>query len=294
MVTNWVYSASKSDVLFVWVGSIIASPIRRKTPIILDYTTPLSLETKWLGMNKLSFIFRISEEYLCRSADLILASNEMLAHRAKCFGGKHIIEISNYPPQTFKPSISPTEFKQEKRLPEDKKIGLVTLSDRLNEIYGIDLLFESWKIVERNHPTACLVIVGPSHSSEYNAFSLKHYAKRKFGIKNLLVTGWTSYEELPNWINIADVCIAPRTPGFPTRWYNHKDSTKISEYAAMKKPIVATGYSPSKQYLLTLQTSSAFSEGILRGLAGKVPDAIPHYWSENIPTLLNAVKEILN
>jgi hypothetical protein len=89
-----------------------------------------------------------------------------------------------------------------------------------------------------------------------------------------------------NWINGADLCVAPRTPGFSAAFYNDKDSTKISEYAAFKKPIVATCYSPSEQYLLVSPNPVEFAEGILKGIEGKINPSKPHFWEENELKLL--------
>jgi len=87
------------------------------------------------------------------------------------------------------------------------------------------------------------------------------------------------------------VCLAPRTPGFPKRFYDDKDSTKISEYAALEKPIVAAGYAPSSQYLLVDQTPRAFAEGIMKGLDGKITPPKPHHWEENEPWMLTWLED---
>ena len=95
-------------------------------------------------------------------------------------------------------------------------------SGRLTEIYGINLLFEAWKIVVKEIKEGLLIIVGGNE-----------YIRRKYmKYPNVLFIGKKPNTELPDWINISDVCVAPRTPGFPHTFYNDKDSNKISEYAA--------------------------------------------------------------
>ena len=109
-------------------------------------------------------------------------------------------------------------------------------------------------------------------------------------MKRILLPGRGSGKDVANWINCADLCVAPRTPGFSSLFYNYKDSTKISEYAAFKKPILATCYAPSKQYLLVDPKPSAFAEGILKGIDGRIALSHPHFWEENELRLIKSLE----
>lgn len=265
-----------------------------KKTIIIDYATPFSVEVKWLGYKKLSDFILAWERKILKQAQIIFVPNELMFKRVMKFRTKNnnVFLIPNYPPDSFVPKINASEFKKIIGIDKNTKIALFSGSGRLREIYGLDLLLKSWKIVESKLSNVLLIIVGPRNDSEIKKEEIIKLAHKKYGIKNILVTGWIPYTELPNWINIADICLAPRTPGFPKEWYNDKDSTKISEYAALGKPIVACGYMPSSQYFLTEQTPEAFAEGILLGFNKGIKSAIPHFWSENIKVIKRALEGI--
>ena len=97
-------------------------------------------------------------------------------------------------------------------------------------------------------------------------------------------------KNVANWINCADLCVAPSTSGFSDYFYNFKDSTKISEYAALKKPIVATCYAPSRQYLSVEASPITFAEGIMNGLDGKVGPSEAHFWDKMNLSCCNRLK----
>jgi len=138
-------------------------------------------------------------------------------------------------------------------------------------------------------PDARLFIVGPYHDLNLHSSDIG----RLHNLGAHLV-GRVPHDEISQWISAADVCLSQRTPGFPTRYYNHQDSLKISEYAALRKPIVAAGYAPSSQYLSSKQNPDAYSRTILQALNGDAPIPVPMFWEENIPVLDEAYDTLMN
>ncbi len=193
--------------------------------------------------------------------------------------------MPNYPNKSFKATVDAQQWKISRKINVDAKIALFTGGVRLREIYGLDMLIDSWKMIEQSEENVLLVILGDDSIE---------YIKEKIRIENLkhvILPGKVSNSELANWINCADVCIAPRTPGFPVSFYNDKDSTKISEYAALQKPIVATGYEFSDQYFLTNQNFKEFGEGIMKGFDGQIKRSKPHFWEENELEFLRTLED---
>lgn len=260
---------------------------------VVDYRTPLSKELERLGHNTLGKFAYIKEKMLNEKAIVVITPNELIEKYCREMGARKTVIIPNYPTSSFKPTMSKELFRKYAGIPDNLKVALFTAGWRLEKIYGLKLLLNAWRIVEKSLENVLLVIVGPRSNAEMSPLDITNYAK-DLGIKNIRVTGWIDNEMLPNWINIADVCLAPRTPGFPSEWYNDKDSTKISEYAALRKPIVAAGYSPSSQYLLVDRTPEAFAEGIMKAFEGKVKPAEPHYWEENEEKIFKAVECLWN
>jgi len=258
---------------------------------VLDYATPLSLELAWLGHRSLSKFVEIQEKFLLRNARAVTVPNELFEKRAYDFGASNVTVIPNYPSIKFNPTLDGLTFRKQMGLSETSRVAIFTAAGRLEEIYGLRLLLESWKIVEERCNNALLIIAGPRNDSEISKSDILQRAKT-LNIRNLCVTGYLHNSALPDWINIADVCLAPRTKGFPIEYYDDKDSTKISEYAALKKPIVATGYSFSNQYMLVGQSPEDFAEGILKAFAGTCKFSEPNFWENNEGLLFKTVDQL--
>lgn len=260
------------------------TPLEKR--IILMFKTPLHVEMQWLRYPKIVVNYmKFAQDMLIRKAQLVIVNNELMHRYCKKIGARKVIICPNYPMGKFKPTLSRKAWIAINGLAKNARIALFVGGGRMLEIYGLELLLRAWSFVEKEMSDAHLVIIGPAP-----IFWIKQFAEKR-KTKNVSVVGPVPYDYLPNWINIADVCLSPRTPGFPTEFYNDKDSTKINEYAALSKPIVVCGYSPSPRYFLADQTPQDFAEGILRAFAGKVETATPHYWEENEPSIFEAINE---
>lgn len=185
------------------------------------------------------------------------------------------------------PKMKPTVWRNNQEIRPETMVAVFIGGGHMREIYGLDLLLESWRRVEAAQPDSLLLIIGPLPNDSDSQI-------RKLNLNHVKPLGVVPYAEVPEWIHIADCCSAPRTPGFPSMFYNDKDSTKISEYAALRKPIVATGYSPSNQYLLTEQNPAAFAEGILRCFDKLVSAATPHFWEDLEDNFLGIAQDALS
>jgi glycosyltransferase involved in cell wall biosynthesis len=278
----------KTGLTFMEITAMVPIPYIFER-IVLDYPTPLTVEVFYLQRCEwLRSLVGLSERYLVESAQSVVVPNEMMGEHCKRLGARRIFVVPNYPSKSFGPTVESNRWRKTHGFSERSKIALFTAGWRLREIYGLDLLLKSWKQVEESSEGSYLVIVGPRPNGDTSVEQLREEIS---GLKlhRVVLTGWQNATGLANWVNSADVCLAPRTPGFPTRWYNDQDSTKIAEYAALMKPIVAAGYARSTRYLLTDQDSESFSEGILKAFEGKVEPAQPHFWEENQKTLFDAI-----
>ena len=264
------------------VNALMCATLRQRKNLAVDFRTPFSYELKWLGHSIMSSVARLMENTL-GNVGLITAANELMAKYCIEKGATNVEVIPNYPSRDFKPSIEIEKWKALNGLSLNDIVVLFSGGVRIKEIYGLDLLLESWKLVEDSVDAPTLVILGDE------CVDYMRKKARSLMIKRLLLPGRVCVKDVANWINSADLCLAPRTPGFSDAFYNDKDSTKISEYATLLKPIVATCYAPSDQYLLVKPNPFDLSEGILRGLEGKIAPSKAHYWDDNEPKLLQAI-----
>lgn len=282
-----------ADLMFMEITAMVPFPYLFKT-LVLDYSTPLAAEISYLqGYEWFRRIMERPEKALVRHARIVIASNIMMAEYCNQLGARKTVLLPNFPDKSFQPTFDRDTWRKNHAIPLESKVALFTAGWRLKEIYGLDLLLESWKAIEKSHEDSYLVIVGPRPQGDMSIDDLR-MEMRRFQLENVILAGWQDKAGLANWINSVDVCLAPRTPGFPRKWYNDQDSTKISEYAALSKPIVATGYSSSSQYTLVDQNPEAFSEGILKGLEDKVRAAEPHFWEDNEEEIWRVITQVVS
>jgi glycosyltransferase involved in cell wall biosynthesis len=268
------------------IVDVVASPaafFRKKRSLVIDFRTPFPVELAWLGHRTLASLARALEKTI-RKRELVFAANERMALLCKQLGAAYVHVLPNYPTKSFEPDTEPNMWKLRNELAPNSQVVLFTGGVRLREIYGLDLLLESWKIVENLRPSPVLVILG-DREVDYIRTRM-----RLMGLHKILLPGRVALSDVANWIHCAEVCLAPRSPGFPEQLYDDKDSTKISEYASLKKPIVATRYGPSDQYELVAPDPDHFAEGIIKGLDGRIGRPKPHYWEENEPTMLKLLQ----
>jgi len=261
------------------INALSSSRLNLRKDAVVDFRTPFPYELKWLGHDLLSSFARSTEQTL-KDVGLVIAANELMSKYCTMIGAKKVVTIPNYPTKDFMSAVDAAKWRSLHRLSPTETIVLFTGGVRVKEIYGVDMLLESWKLVEKSNASCILVILGDD-SIDYIKSKV-----RSLKLNRVLLPGRIGGGGVASWINCADVCVAPRTPGFPDAFYNDKDSTKISEYAAFQKPIVATCYSASDQYLLADPKPTAFAEGILRGIDGKIRPSKRHFWEENEPLLL--------
>jgi len=108
----------------------------------------------------------------------------------------------------------------------------------------IDVLEE---IKKRVHYKVKLLMVGKGTFSEDDEF-LKEYAINKGLLRDVYFTGFVSRDRLYAYMNLADVCLSPF---YPTFILLSTSPTKLIEYMAVKKPVVANVEHPEQRQVLT-------------------------------------------
>jgi glycosyltransferase involved in cell wall biosynthesis len=127
---------------------------------------------------------------------------------------------------------------------------------------GLDLLFAAMRTVTAVRPDARLVLAGgePAQVEQARAEA------RRAGVGNVTIfAGRRSPEEIPRFLDAADVLVSPRSSGTNT-------PLKIYQYLRSGRPIVATRLLTHTQVLddevavLTDAAPAAFGEGILAAI----------------------------
>jgi glycosyltransferase involved in cell wall biosynthesis len=139
---------------------------------------------------------------------------------------------------------------------------LVLYTGTFEAYQGLDLLFEAFRHVVWRRPDARLVLVGGQPDQVARARPQIASA----GVDGMVVlVGQRPSEEIPGYLEAADVLVSPRSTGWNT-------PLKIYQYLRSGKPIVATRLLTHTQVLddevavLTEATPEAFAGGILTAI----------------------------
>lgn len=272
------YFAVLLQILFVradvfWVANcpdILVLPlVLRKKRYILEYRSPWSIEVEnEFGRGPWVSLSAIIENIALKNASVITLTTSRLMVKVKRFG-KSVFVIPNYPLKSFKATVSREEFRKQQGIDNEKVILFVS---KLSHVEGADLMFDFVaKVLEKTDAVFWIVGDGPLYPS------LEKFEKKFPGRVKLF--GWQPHEKIPNFINAADVCIAPRHKFKYSQFYNEEGLHKISEYMFFRKPIVACGIAKSQEYLLVREDEMA--EGIIKALKGMVPPSGQRNWEDH-------------
>jgi glycosyltransferase involved in cell wall biosynthesis len=149
-------------------------------------------------------------------------------------------------------------------LPADAPVVLYT--GTFEAYQGLDLLFDAARHVIGRRPDAKFVLAGGRPAQ----IAIAREQAQKAGIAGATIfAGQRPAEEVPLFLDAADVLVSPRSTGTNT-------PLKIYQYLRSGRPIVATRLLTHTQVLddnvsiLTAPTAEAFAEGILSALADPV------------------------
>lgn len=259
-----------------WVANspdiFVAPLILKKSNYILDYRSPWSLEVELeFGKGMLSRLAKLLTSIAIHKAKFVTVPSSTLKKDVQRYE-KKVYVIPNYPlKEDFKPTTSRTKFRKQNSVADNEKVILFT--GRLAQVEGVDILARIVEELENRREDLVFWIVGDGVLTP-----LVQDLARKFP-RNVKFFGWQQYKEIPNFVNAADVCIVPRHETPFSSYYNEEGVQKIAEYMFFRKPIVASGIAPSKEYLLV--EVQDITNGVLSALDGKAPKPTPRTWEDD-------------
>jgi glycosyltransferase involved in cell wall biosynthesis len=244
----------------------------KRCDVVYDYRSNYSDKLR-LSYPSLAGTAARLEEMLAKRANLVLTVNDILAIRFGKRVGKSVVVVPNYPTREFRPTREPEAVRTAHGFSGE---SLVLFVGNLTDTYDFDLVLAS----ARRLTSMEFWIVGSGK---------KEPQLRARSPGNVKFMGKVPHSEVPDVIAAADVCLAPIRAYQADIVHNDQDVWKITEYAALGKPIVATNLAPSAQYELVKGDVDAFSEAIKKACSGMVRPAQPRFWEDvSEPTLLEA------
>jgi glycosyltransferase involved in cell wall biosynthesis len=206
--------------------------------------------------------FRALERLMVSRSDAVIVICRHLETVAREIApGAHVVLIENAPGSgdtTATPAFG--SARAAAGVPAGAPVVLYT--GTFEAYQGLDLLFAAMKLVLAECPDARLLMVG-GHADQV-ARARREADEQGIGASTVFV-GERPAEEIPAYLDAADVLVSPRSRGKNT-------PLKIYQYLRSGRPIVATNLLTHTQVLdatvaeLTEPTAEAFGAGILRVL----------------------------
>jgi glycosyltransferase involved in cell wall biosynthesis len=224
-------------------------------PLVLEINDPLR-ESITTSFSRLRFYALALERSLIRRAHLVVVGSEALRQYYVARGVAPEKLVVLYPaadPDAFRPDTQGEGVRKRLGLEDRIVVGFV---GSMRAWHRLDLFREAAERVGREDPRVAVLIVGGTERSDSAAAGGP-------GGPRVVVTGQVSPEEVPHYLAAMDICaIANAT------WYG--SPTKLFEYGAMAKPVVAARFAPIEEIVQDGKTGALFAPGDVDDFAARI------------------------
>jgi len=200
--------------------------ITSRLPLVVELNSPAGIETGKIWGQQSVWIYDFHEKACLRHADGIIVVSSPLAKIVQLTGipaEKILINPNGVDLDLF--SYSATERTSIRaQLGISEQSYVIGFSGSLKPWHGIDNLMKSYRVVEKQIPDSCLLIIGGADGKERESTG------------KIIFTGKVSYQEMPKYLSACDVCVAP----YPKLEPFYFSPIKVIEYMAMRIPVVAS------------------------------------------------------
>ena len=208
------------------------------------------------------------EKWVYRHVDKILTLSPKLSDYVIRMGAdRNKVELLPFgvDMSKFNPHVEAEELRGKLGIAEDDKV--IVYVGTLFEFSGLDLYLKQFPAVLKEFPKAKLVIVG-------GGALLEKLKELVVGLKitgNVILTGFQPFDMMPQYINLADVCINPFIVNMVTR---DIIPGKVIQYLACAKPVLATplpgmvSLLPSSERGVVYSSINEFVENTIKLLRG--------------------------
>lgn len=250
--------------------ALLALHIKRKynIPFVFQYSFPKEVYREYRS-NKQRFYFGKFENhitnYILRRADLIFPISKWMEEEL-VKGGIPESKMMPLPlgvnPELFSIKKDGSNIREKYNLDDARVILYIGAMDKLRHL---DILIHAFSKVREHKDNVKLLMVGEGDDK----INLEKLAST-FGIQNdVIFTGQVSYFDVPYFIAAANVCLCPVPP---LSIYKVSSPTKMFEYMAMGKPVVANEEIPEQKEVIEESGGGvlvkfgyeSFAEGIIK------------------------------
>ena len=222
--------------LDLYLFSAILTARHNRLPIIIEADSPPVYEAVTFQKRywRLAFIPNWLERWVLRNADYIITQSSELQRYLKDRHGldpRRMAMVTNGADVTkFTVLNGQTLFRERFESNEGPVLGFI---GSLSVWHGVEQLIEIMRRVLTINPRVCFLICG---SGGRGKAALETFVMENRLEKNVLLTGYVPYEDIPRAVQAMDIVLAPY-PQMPFFYYS---PVKLFEYMAAGKPVVTT------------------------------------------------------
>jgi glycosyltransferase involved in cell wall biosynthesis len=230
------------------LGEGLVAGILTGRPVLCDVRNPWSIQwkdfrqsfaLKTIVGHNIRRIRYSMEERLIHRADRIVAYSRGIKRWLVADRGLEEDKITVIPPHVdtamFHPNLDPTRVRNKYGLGSSPVLMYVGV---FNHSRGMDVLVEALQRTRSEMGDVKLMLIGPQHRSIAPYIRDLRERIHALGLDDdVLFTGYVPFQEVPEYITAADVCVVPHRRNFT---YEISPPVKILEYMASQKPIVTT------------------------------------------------------
>ena len=231
-------------------GALLALHIRRRhnIPFVFQYAFSKGIYNVHLPEKRYSYYFGKFESYITkhilRKANLIFPISKWMKEELVNEG---ITEWKMMPlpmgvnPELFSSNTKGVNIRKDYNLNDAKVILYIGALAKFREL---DIMILAFSKVKKQEDNVKLLIVG-KREDRGNLEELA--SKLEIGEDVIIFTGQVPYFDVPYYIAAADVCLCPVPP---SSIYKVSSPTKMFEYMAMGKPVVANEEIPEQKKVI--------------------------------------------
>ena len=244
---------------------VLSSRIFR-IPSVLEINSPLSEEV--YSRTPIYYLTQLNNKIQTSLASVILTQTPILKSILEIHTKKAIEVVPNAADPILFNSKNGSDVIKKYNL---RKKKIITYVGAFTPWHGVDDLILAFKEIKNNIPDSSLLLIGKGKGFD----ETKALVKSLGLMKDVIFTGPIAYDEIPEYLSISDVLVAPfntqrskkRVDAFRKYglWWS---PVKLFEYMAMAKPIVATSLGMVPEYIKG--AGLLFREGNIEDLSLKI------------------------
>ncbi len=207
------------------------------------------LRKNW-GTLHFGLILKWAEKIILNKADLIVVVSDVLKQKLIKFGvskEKILVNPNGVDEKEFNPKINGNKIKKELGLKQDLVVGFVS---SFGPWHGIKVLTKAIpKVLTKTNRIKFLLIGEGLLKNESERFLNKYVKKGE-----VIFTGSIPHSQIPKYLACCDILVSPHVPNKDgSKFFG--SPTKLFEYMAMAKPIIASDLEQIGQVLENNKTA---------------------------------------